>query len=70
VASAEQIEEIYWEAKALEGLDHKNIIKLIKSFIHKKNVIMIMEFCGGGELYEFVKNEGRIDEVDARDIFR
>jgi serine/threonine protein kinase len=31
---------------------------------------MIMEFCGGGELYEFVKNEGRIDEVDARDIFR
>jgi len=63
------IEEIYWETKALEGLDHKNIIKLIKSFVQKKNVIMVMEFCGGGELYELVKNEGKINEIESWEIF-
>lgn len=30
---------------------------------------MIMELCGGGELYEYVMKVGRLDEVDAREIF-
>lgn len=31
---------------------------------------MIMEFCGGGELLEYIKKRGQIDEFTAREIFK
>lgn len=66
------MDEIYWEAEALEKLDHKNIIKLMKAFVlyEKKTMIMVMDFCGGGELYEYVKERGRLDEFTAREVFK
>lgn len=54
MTQADQIEEIYRETEALQKLDHRNVIKLLKSFIQKKNVIMVMEYCAGGELFEYV----------------
>jgi serine/threonine protein kinase len=69
LTQADQMDDIYRETKALENLDHRNIIKLIKSVIQKKNIIMIMECCGGGELYEYVINYGNLEEYDAREIF-
>ena len=32
-------------------------------------MVMIMEFCGGGELYDYVKKKGRLDEIEAKEIF-
>ena len=52
------MEEIYREAQALQKLDHRNVITLIKSYVVKKEVIMAMEYCSGGELYDFVTEEG------------
>ena len=43
---ADQVEEIYREADAMEKLDHNHIIKLYKAFLHKKEVILIMEYAG------------------------
>jgi len=34
-----------------------------------KNVVMIMEYCGGGELYDYVKKKGMLDEIEAKEIF-
>lgn len=31
---------------------------------------MIMEYAGGGELYERIEKKGPLEELDARDIFR
>lgn len=31
---------------------------------------MVMEFCGGGELYEYVKKKSWIDEIESREIFQ
>lgn len=69
LSHASQIEEIYREADALQKLDHNNIIHLYKAFVQKKEVIMIMEYAGGGELQERVEKEP-LNEFDARDIFR
>ena len=63
------MEEIHRESEALEKLDHRNVITLIKSFAMKKEVIMCMEFCAGGELYDFVNQRGTVDELTARRIF-
>lgn len=70
LSHASQIEEIYREADALQKLDHNNIIHLYKAFVQKKDVIMIMEYAGGGELQERVEAKGSLHELDARDIFR
>lgn len=66
---ADLIEEIYWETNALSNLNHRNIIKLIKSFVKNKNVVMIMELCAGGELFDYVKKKGRLDEIESKEIF-
>lgn len=66
---ADQIDEIYREAEALEKFDHKNIVHLIKAFVKKKEVIMVMEYCGGGELFEYVMKRGHLDELVSREIF-
>ena len=63
------MEEIYREAQALQMLNHRNVIKLIKSYVVKKEVIMCMEFCAGGELYDFVEEQRQLDEFTSRHIF-
>jgi serine/threonine protein kinase len=68
--SADQIEEIYREAKMLKGLDHKNIVKLIGTYVIKNQAVMIMELCEGGELIKFVEDREGITEIEARNIIR
>lgn len=66
---ADQIEEIYREADALQKLHHNHIINLHKAFVQKKEVILIMEFAGGGELTDRLDEKGDFSEVYARMIF-
>jgi len=66
---ADQIEEIYREAEALQKLNHKGIIHLYKAFVLKKTVIMVIEFCGGGELYERMQEVKTFKELDSREVF-
>lgn len=66
---ADQIEEIYREAEALQKLNHKGIIHLHKAFVQKKTVIMVLEYCGGGELYERMQEVRTMNELETREIF-
>ena len=50
-------------------LNHKNIIQLFHAFLEGKQLVMIMEFAGGGELLNYVEGQGRLQEVEARGIF-
>lgn len=67
---ADQIEEIYREADAMQKLSHNHIIQLHKAFLQKKEVILIMEYAGGGELADRVDQKGSFTEVGARFIFK
>ncbi len=67
---ADQIEEIYREADALQKLHHNNIINLYKAFVQRKEVILIMEYAGGGELKDKVEELKDLDEIYARTIFQ
>jgi calcium-dependent protein kinase len=70
VKSADMTEEIYREAKMLKGLDHKNIVHLEGAYVVKDEIIMIMEYCEGGELSQLVEQREGITELEARSIVK
>ena len=70
VIHASKVDEIYKEARALSKLVHSNIIKLYHAFLLKTDVVLIMEYISGGELYKFVKDKGDLTELEARNIFQ
>ena len=45
------------EVEALSGLRHKNIVKLVDAVpeAEKRQLIVVMEYLAGGELYEYWK---------------
>jgi serine/threonine protein kinase len=52
----------------LKKLRHKNIIELYNTFVEKKQMIMIMEYAGGGELLGYLQRIKIMGEVEARHI--
>lgn len=70
VYHASKVEVIYKEAKALEKLSYSSIVQLYHAFIWEKNVVLIMEYIPGGELYQYVKAKNGINELEARKIFK
>ncbi len=62
---------IYTENDTLSLLDHPNIVKMINCFnLDNMEQVFIMEYIEGGELQDFVKEQGRIAESDALIIFK
>ncbi|EAS00939.2 Serine/Threonine kinase domain protein (macronuclear) [Tetrahymena thermophila SB210] len=49
-------------------LDHPNIVKILKRFEDNEYVYMMLEYCPGGSLFDYVKSKGRLNEDEARDI--
>jgi serine/threonine protein kinase len=70
VKSANKIEDIYKEAKILQMLNHKHIIKLYSAFVLKNELILIMEYADGGELVEYVEEKKGLSEVEARSLIK
>jgi len=58
------------EVRVLRKLHHPYIIKLKNAFIVDSNLIIVMEYAGGGELKEYMKTREKLDESEARNIFR
>jgi len=53
------------EIMTLRNLDHPNIVRLYEVNEDKDTVFLLMELCQGGDLYEHVYEEGRLDESTA-----
>ena len=70
LANANLIQEIYREAESLKKLNHKNIIALYHAFLEGKQLCMIMEYAAGGELFKYVEEKHRLNEIEARKIFQ
>jgi serine/threonine protein kinase len=68
VTNANAVQGIYKEALNLKKLRHKNIIELYNTFVEKKQMIMIMEYAGGGELLGYLQRIKTMGEVETRHI--
>ena len=58
------------EVAVLRSLDHPNVIKLHEYYQDEQNYYIIMEYCGGGELFERILTHGCITESTAAEYMR
>jgi len=50
--------------------DHDNIIKLYEVYEDTKSIIMVINMCYGGELFETILNNGHFSEKDTAIILK
>lgn len=58
------------EVNIFRSVQHKNIVALFEVFEDDACFYIVMEFCGGGDLLNFVRSKGRLCELEAREIFK
>ncbi|OMJ78628.1 hypothetical protein SteCoe_21505 [Stentor coeruleus] len=61
--------KIFQEVFIMKKLKHRNIIRLLEVFESNKNVMIVLEYAGGGDLLQIIKARGRLTEDEARGIF-
>jgi serine/threonine protein kinase len=62
--------KVFQEVFILKKIRHSNIIRLLEVFESPKHFLMVMEYAGGGDLLQFVKQRKRLEELDAKYIFK
>ena len=65
----EDLERVKREIKILLKMDHPNIIKTYKITESPKNYYIIMEYCNGGELFNYIVDKEKLQENEASMFF-
>mgnify|MGYP002624748328 CR=1 FL=1 len=69
IKAKEDLDRINREIKILQMMDHPNIIKTYKISQNTKNFFIIMEYCDGGELFNYIVEKEKLDENEASMFF-
>ena len=69
IKTKEDLTRIKREIKILSILDHPNIIKTYKISETPKKYYIIMEYCEGGELFDYIVEKERLDEFESSIFF-
>ncbi|KAF0992530.1 hypothetical protein HZS_345 [Henneguya salminicola] len=62
--------KLFREVRILKMLDHPNIVKLLEVIETDNNLYLIMEYCSGGEVFDYLVSHGKMKEKEARIKFR
>jgi len=60
--SADDVNRVYAEIGVLRGLRHPNIVQLYDAFPLRDKICFVMEYCGGGEMQQYLEERGPISE--------
>ena len=63
-----ELPRIYNEIKCLKKLRHKNIARLYQVFETPTVIYLVLEFCSGGELFDYIVKRSRLDESEAAQV--
>ena len=68
----DHLDAIQEEVQILTKLDHPNIVKYYETYIDEKYIYLVMEYIGGGELFDKIaKQENQVfTEPDAADYMK
>ncbi|XP_064605467.1 NUAK family SNF1-like kinase 1 isoform X2 [Liolophura sinensis] len=66
----QDLNRIRREIKVMTKLKHPHIINVREVFENKEKIVMVMDYASGGELYDYIKSRRRLNDMDARKIFR
>jgi calcium-dependent protein kinase len=71
LSSKEDIEDVQREVQIMHHLKgHPNVTYLRGTYEDKQNVHLVMDLCGGGELFDAIIKRGKYSEKDAADLIR
>ncbi len=60
------LREIY----IMKKIRHVNVIRLLEVFETEEQILIVMEYAGGGDLLHYVKRKKYLSEDEARPVFR
>ncbi|KAK8380675.1 hypothetical protein O3P69_007948 [Scylla paramamosain] len=66
----EDLPRIYLEIEAMKQLSHQHICKLYQVVETDTKIFMVLEYCPGGELFDYIVERDRLEEEEARVFFR
>ncbi|KAH6903283.1 other/ULK/ULK protein kinase [Coprinopsis sp. MPI-PUGE-AT-0042] len=62
--SARLLDNLQSEIQILKSLSHRHITKLIDIVRAERYIYLIMEFCAGGDLTNYIKKRGRVEGLE------
>ena len=69
IVEKEDLERIIREMEMLAELDNDHVIKVYQIYEDDNNYLIIMEYCEGGELFDYIVEKERLDEVESSIFF-
>jgi len=66
----EDLPRIRLEIAAMKVLCHQNICKLLQVLENDTKIFMVLEYCPGGELFDYIVDRDRLCESESRRFFR
>ncbi|KAI6187156.1 Non-specific serine/threonine protein kinase [Aphelenchoides besseyi] len=61
---------VYKEIDALKNLLHQNICRLYQVVETATKIYLVLEYCEGGEMFDYIVRRNRLQEPEARHFFR
>ncbi|XP_023222987.1 maternal embryonic leucine zipper kinase-like, partial [Centruroides sculpturatus] len=66
----EDLPRVKLEIKALKDLSHQHICRLYEVIETQNEIFLILEYCPGGELFDYIVVKDKLGEKEARHFFR
>lgn len=63
---AYSLRHVHREARIMRILDHPNVVQLYEVMETKREVMLVLEYAGGGEVLDYIVAHGRLRENEAR----
>jgi 5'-AMP-activated protein kinase, catalytic alpha subunit len=70
ISDVADVERVSREIHILKLTRHPNIIQLYEIIETQKQLYLIMEYANGGELFDYIVNNSKIEEKEACHIFQ
>lgn len=64
ILTAKLFDNLQSEIQILKSLSHRHITRLIDIVRAEKNIYLIMEYCAGGDLTNYIKKRGRVEGLE------
>eukprot|EP00127_Corallochytrium_limacisporum_P007211 Clim_evm84s243 gene=Clim_evmTU84s243 len=62
--------KLFREVRIMKMLNHPNVVKLYEVIDTTKELFLVLEYCSGGEVFDYLVAHGKMKERDARKYFR
>ena len=62
--------KLFQEVLILSKIRDKRVIRLLEVFESRKHLLLVMEYANGGDLLQYTKGKGRLDESESKLFFK